>query len=510
MSKYDFEVDLSLNSSTGIILNKIAPKSTVLEFGCASGRMTKYMKDMLDCQVYIVEYDKEAYDTAIAYAADGLCDDILNFKWMEQFKEIQFDAIIFSDVLEHLSAPEKVLENAAMLLKESGKVYISIPNITHNDIMLKAYTERFDYTATGILDDTHIHFWGLENLPQLAQQSGLTLKSIEATYCPTGYTEQFAEDNTIKNILLENLLKERKCGEIYQFILTLDKSVAADPVYKINASSIKSHIYFDTGNDFNANEVVEVEAIYFGDGVYKLHYVINDTDDLKRVKFDPVEGQSCILRHISIVQENAPLELISANAVALKEGLLLLGTDPMVYANTHSNGEAIYIDADIIVAGDSYISLLQEAYVEQQETKRKNGVIERYAQKIAEEKHAIALELQKTLEEKYIIEQKLRNSEKQTANFEKIIAEMRNENDTLRAEINAYIHLATKKDKYALALKQDIAELTKYKTILPEKESYIIALEQDREYYKNLKVVKVRMFIVRIIKRIIKLFRKSS
>ena len=60
MSKYDFEIDLSPNSSTGRILNKLRPGSVVLEFGCATGRMTRYMKEALGCQVYIVEYERTA------------------------------------------------------------------------------------------------------------------------------------------------------------------------------------------------------------------------------------------------------------------------------------------------------------------------------------------------------------------------------------------------------------------------------------------------------------------
>ena len=99
MSKYDFENDLSLNSSTGMILNKIQNGSAVLEFGCATGRMTRYMKEELACQVYIVEYENEAYNTALEYATDGLCDDIMQFKWVEKFQNAAFDAIIFADTL---------------------------------------------------------------------------------------------------------------------------------------------------------------------------------------------------------------------------------------------------------------------------------------------------------------------------------------------------------------------------------------------------------------------------
>ena len=151
MTKYDFNTDLGLNTSTGIILNKIPSGSTVLEFGCAAGRMTKYMKNALDCQVYIVEYDKKAFETAMQYAVDGVCDDILTLSWLDRFKEIKFDIILFADVLEHLSQPDLALSNAAKLLKDNGKIYISIPNIAHNDVLLKAFHNHFDYTDIGLL-----------------------------------------------------------------------------------------------------------------------------------------------------------------------------------------------------------------------------------------------------------------------------------------------------------------------------------------------------------------------
>ena len=71
MSKYDFEIDLSPTTSTGIILNKIQKGSVVLEFGCATGRMTRYMKEALGCDVYIVEYEASAFEKAKVYAKDG-------------------------------------------------------------------------------------------------------------------------------------------------------------------------------------------------------------------------------------------------------------------------------------------------------------------------------------------------------------------------------------------------------------------------------------------------------
>ena len=159
MSKYDFDLDLSGNTSTGMILSKIKKGSTVLEFGCATGRMTRYMQEALDCRVYIVEFEESAFQKAVEYAEDGLCDDIMTFRGREKFQDVRFDAVICADVLEHLSDPEAVLRAAAELLTEDGAIHISLPNITHNDVLLKAFRERFDYTKVGLLDNTHVHFW---------------------------------------------------------------------------------------------------------------------------------------------------------------------------------------------------------------------------------------------------------------------------------------------------------------------------------------------------------------
>ena len=138
MSKYDFEIDLTDRTSTGIILNKIPRGSVVLEFGCATGRMTRYMEEELDCRVYIVEFDQMAYEKAKQYAQDGICDDIMNYRWMEAFGQVRFDAIIFADVLEHLTKPDQVLTQAAKLLKDDGSIHISAITFWYNPIIPKA------------------------------------------------------------------------------------------------------------------------------------------------------------------------------------------------------------------------------------------------------------------------------------------------------------------------------------------------------------------------------------
>ena len=164
MSKYDIPMVDSIDTIPGKIMSRIRQGSNVLEFGCANGRMTKYMQQRLQCKVFIVEIDREAFDVAVQYAEDGFCGDIEQFEWVNKAAQNKFDYIIFADVLEHLKEPEKVIAQAANLLNEDGEIVISIPNVAHFDILANLYLNHFKYTKIGLLDDTHIHFWGKEDL----------------------------------------------------------------------------------------------------------------------------------------------------------------------------------------------------------------------------------------------------------------------------------------------------------------------------------------------------------
>lgn len=510
MSKYDFEIDLSDNSSTGVILQKINRGASVLEFGCAAGRMTRYMKEELDCRVCIVEYDAEAYDKARQYAEAGICGDIMDMQWREAFGEKRFDAILFADVLEHLPDPEKILRSASELLADKGCLYVSLPNITHNDILLKAWEERFDYTATGLLDDTHVHFWGLENLKTLAQNCGLSLRKIEATYCPTGYTEQYAGRERQKDLLLENLLRQRQGGEVYQFVLTLDKSGEAETVCTVTAPSVQSHIYLNTGKGINAEQVIAVDSRYSGHGSYLTHYVIEETEKLQQIRFDPLEFQGCMIRQLTVSQNGKQLPLIYPNAVELETGVFLPGDDPMVYVDVLSGGPTVEISAEFLIPGKRYLAQAETAVVHQN------------AEKMQLQQEKFNLQNEKVMQEKEktIL---LYHNKSLTFQNEKLVAQraaMIDQNEQQKRDLSGYVTLVNKKEIILLNLEREIegrnnvicilesdlkskeAHIQAQERELAERRRYILELEQAVNYYQSLRVVKFRAFIGRILRGI--------
>lgn len=222
--KYEHLNEIKPDSSLGKFLAQITPDSVVLECGCASGYMTRVLKEKLDCQVYIVEYNPEGYENAIQYAVDGVCGDLMQDHWEKKFANVKFDYILFADVLEHLTDPLSVLKAAVKLLKDSGSVMVSLPNIGHNDVLVRLIQGNWNYTPTGLLDDTHVHFWGVNNLDNFFRQAGLEVVIRDCVLIGTGHTEQCDEAGLVLTDEIYAVIRERPEGEIYQFALTLKKS----------------------------------------------------------------------------------------------------------------------------------------------------------------------------------------------------------------------------------------------------------------------------------------------
>lgn len=171
---------LGANTSHHKLAARVPAGTSVLDIGCACGDMGIFLKDTKSCRMTGIEYD--AASLAIA-AASGAYDclrqaDLNKFDPLEYFSPASFDVLLFGDILEHLYDPETVLKNFLPLLKEDGRVLISLPNITHASIITQLILDKFEYMDFGILDRTHIRFFSAENIARL-----LSSNSLEVTCC---------------------------------------------------------------------------------------------------------------------------------------------------------------------------------------------------------------------------------------------------------------------------------------------------------------------------------------
>lgn len=169
---YDIIDEKNTNESRSILCSKIVGNSTVLDVGCASGVIGKFLHEHKACKVYGIEMDQESISLAKKtncyeklYSFDISNKETENYK--NFFKEnLKFDYIVFSDVLEHLVFPAEVLYEFRNLLKENGRILISIPNIAHYDIINGLLNENFNYSDMGILDNTHLRFFTKSSFAQ--------------------------------------------------------------------------------------------------------------------------------------------------------------------------------------------------------------------------------------------------------------------------------------------------------------------------------------------------------
>lgn len=183
MSSYtNFRVELdNKNSSWSIIYDKIDNNSAVLDVGCSSGYFGDILIKDKGCVVDGVEVD-----TADAAIAKKICRNVYTdsiesdgFPWGDITQK--YDYILFIDVLEHLLQPHEVLRKVARLLKPSGKIIFSIPNMANGAVRLQLLQGNFDYEPEGLLDDTHLHYYTGETIRKMVDKSGLVLTSMDFT-----------------------------------------------------------------------------------------------------------------------------------------------------------------------------------------------------------------------------------------------------------------------------------------------------------------------------------------
>lgn len=185
MSNYsDSQLQKDKNSSWYKVLEIISDKSKVLDIGCSSGNFGVELIKKKKCLVDGIELDKEDFNLAKTklrnvYNLNVEIDDlgIINEK---------YDYIYFGDVIEHLVQPSKTLKRVKQLLKNDGRVVFSIPNMAFIAIRLELLMGEFEYTETGILDKTHLHFYTLKEVERTFSEADYTLDILD--FVESGYS----------------------------------------------------------------------------------------------------------------------------------------------------------------------------------------------------------------------------------------------------------------------------------------------------------------------------------
>jgi SAM-dependent methyltransferase len=139
--------------------NKIS-NNLILEIGPGKGHFADiYLKNNKTHNYYVIETDKSCHDSLIKMGAKLIDISI----YLET--NIEFDCIIISHVLEHVSDPINFLNKVTTKLKKGGVLYIDVPC---NDFLHKN------------LDEPHLLFF--DKLPMFTLLNSLYYINIETKY----------------------------------------------------------------------------------------------------------------------------------------------------------------------------------------------------------------------------------------------------------------------------------------------------------------------------------------
>ena len=225
MGKYDFGLVIEKGSTHEWAFDHVEENSNVLELGAANGLLTNALHNGKNCIVDIVELDEEAGMQASTYSRNailGARGDLNGDKWCESLSQNEYDYVVILDVLEHLDNPLKVLEKVKSLLKQEGKLLLSIPNIAHNSVVISLLKGKFEYTKLGLLDSTHRYFVTYESAQELVRNAGFSLEKVNAIKKTVGDNEITVQYSDV-DPEIRYYLRNRLNGEIYQTLIVAGK-----------------------------------------------------------------------------------------------------------------------------------------------------------------------------------------------------------------------------------------------------------------------------------------------
>jgi len=218
--RYDPQIiDLNnKNSSQAVEINLIGSNKKILEIGTSTGYVTKILKD-LGNKVTGIEIDQEAAIITQQYCEQMITGDVETLNLDEIITVASFDVILCGDVLEHLKKPETTLKKLRKFLKPDGYLVVSLPNFCHGDVLLNLLNGDFHYTSMGLLDETHLHFFGLKNIYSVFTDCGYQIKDLHTINLNVGTTELKIDETKIPEEILR-FIRSLPNSTVYQFIFT--------------------------------------------------------------------------------------------------------------------------------------------------------------------------------------------------------------------------------------------------------------------------------------------------
>ncbi len=259
---------------------------TVLDAGCAMGHLVAALRDR-----GVKAYGIDISDYAISQVREDIRPYCRTASLIEtppvDFPQ-KFDLITNIEVIEHLYE-EDALKAIANLCR---------------------YTDRilFSSSADDILEATHVNvqqpeYW----MKRFAAQGFFRQADYNAGYIASAACLYRTTD--IARVV-EDYERNRR--------LDAAKLLAAGD----GLSAFASTVFFNTGTGFSAENMSSINT-----PGHEFFHTITLPEDIKSVRFDPVEGRGCVVQNLEVISNNGPLTTENCNGIQLDHFDIFLNSD---------------------------------------------------------------------------------------------------------------------------------------------------------------------------------------
>ena len=152
-------------------------ESSILEIGCSNGATGALALARGKCRRYC---GVELFAGPAALASERLTEVVvgdieqLELPWPAE----SFDALVLSEVLEHLRDPWAVLERLRSLLRPGALVFASTPNVAHRELIVMLLRGRWELRSYGPLDATHLRWFTPSSLRDAFETAGYVVDAV--------------------------------------------------------------------------------------------------------------------------------------------------------------------------------------------------------------------------------------------------------------------------------------------------------------------------------------------
>jgi 2-polyprenyl-3-methyl-5-hydroxy-6-metoxy-1,4-benzoquinol methylase len=198
----------------------IDENSNVLDIGCSKGDFGEALIKLKTCIVDGVEPDSDDAKIAskkLSTVIKSTVEEILSTKQIHK----KYDYIVFLDVIEHLYDPVITLKSLKRYLTKHGRIIFSIPNMAHISVRIMLLNGKFEYGQTGLLDNTHLHYYTDKEIHRVFADSGYIIEKLKGVI--VDYSDEVLSEE-LKKIGIENSVKDLRkvlrdnSGEVYQYV----------------------------------------------------------------------------------------------------------------------------------------------------------------------------------------------------------------------------------------------------------------------------------------------------